>query len=71
MDPRQTLADAWTSHYAGFDDDANEHLASYWEWRRKGGFEPTWEKTRNGMTRIYKGDRSAMLLEEALVVYPA
>jgi hypothetical protein len=40
MDPKKALEDAHDALLAGDYEECNEHLADYWDWRHKGGFQP-------------------------------
>jgi hypothetical protein len=44
MDPKTTLTEAFSLYAQGDIASSAEKLASYFEWRRKGGFEPKIEK---------------------------
>lgn len=40
MDPKQALLDALQSMADGDRESARESLDNYWQWRRRGGFDP-------------------------------
>jgi len=64
MDPKAALDSAESAIKAGDLEEAEEFLANYREWRRKGGFEPDGGDLRCGHLSMRMAARASELLNE-------